>query len=158
MVSRSRMSHVRRLCAGLLAGAALWASGVASAQDQDEPGPIGRAVETINPVNWNWPTFNPPPWKMPQLLPAREDTERIVKKKNSLWDDVSSTTQKSWQKTKEVLHPQNLNPMNWWASPAESTRPNTTESPGFFGSLFQPAQEPEARVATVTDFLGQERP
>lgn len=125
-------------------------------------GPIGQAVETLNPLNWNWPTFSPPQLRVPQLLPAREEQQRIVEKKNSLWDDVSGTTRRSWQRTKEALSPQKWNPMNWWTPadpgrPPETRRPAGQESPGFFGSLFRPS-EPEARVANVTDFLGQERP
>lgn len=123
-----------------------------------EPGAIGRTVEAMNPVNWNWPSFKPPQWKMPQLLPAREDRERIVKKNDSLWSDVATTTQQSWNKTKQVLHPRKLNPMNWWSAPSEPSRPVAPKSPGFFGSLFGPADQPEERVADVTDFLGQDRP
>ncbi len=122
-----------------------------------EPGPIGRTMEAVNPANWNWPTFNPPQWNLPKLLPAPEDKERIVQKKNSLWDDVSATSHKSWQKTKEVLHPQKLNPMNWWSAPAAAPPSRDSGSPGFFGSLFQPNPEPEARVADVSEFLEQDR-
>ncbi len=126
--------------------------------DAVEPGPIARTVGAMNPANWNWPSFKPPQLKMPQLLPAREDRERIVEKNDSLWDDVATTSQRSWNKTKEVLHPRKLNPMTWWSAPDEPSQPVAQKSPGFFGSLFGPADQPEERVADVTDFLGQDRP
>lgn len=101
--------------------------------------------------------LNPMNWKMPAFLVPNKDQDRIVERKNSLVGDVKSTASQSWQRTKTALNPARLNPMNLFAS-AEPERPAKKKEPGFFSSMFSPSEpEPEERVATVNEFLNQDR-
>lgn len=110
------------------------------------------AFQKLNPMNWKVPSF-----RLPNFLVGHDDQDRIVERKNGLVTDVKTTASRSWQKTKETFNPARLNPMNLFASSA--TEPATEKKPGFFSSLLSPAApEPEERVATVNDWLGQERP
>lgn len=109
-------------------------------------------MSKLNPMNWKVPSF-----RLPNFLVHNDDQERIVERKNGLVSDVKSTASRSWQRTKETFNPARLNPMNLFAG--TSTDSTTEKKPGFFSSLLSPAPaEPEERVATVNDWLGQERP
>lgn len=165
MLSRTRLSVVRSAVA-VFVTMAIWASTTAA----ETPGtaaptnPVGQFFQAANPMNWPWPKFKAPAWKMPQfgqMMPSSSDQQRIVKKKDSLFSDVGTTAKKSWNKTKEVFSPQNLNPMRLVSSPKSTTDQEAekpqSESPGFFGSLFQ-SPAPSERVANVNDFLNQDRP
>jgi len=101
------------------------------------------------------PKFNVPSFG--GMLPGQDDRQRIVKKKDGLFADVGSTARRSWAKTKETLNPARLNPMNLFAA-GDAAAPSEPKKPGFFSSLFAPPEEPTERVATVNDFLNQERP
>jgi hypothetical protein len=64
----------------------LGAPAVTHGQDAGESSAAGGA---FNPLNWRMPQ-----WKMPKfsgILPAKEETMRIKKKKDGLFDDVSQT-------------------------------------------------------------------
>ena len=158
-----------RIAATVIAVTVLWTTNSIEAQQPAEPSGQATATQsaetpdaspTLNPLNWNLPSFKTPQWKMPNfgsLLPAPEDKERIIKKKDNLFTDISSTAKSSWQRTKEALDPQKLNPMKMFATSDSPETSAESERPGFFRSLFA-APEPEERVANVNDFLGQDRP
>lgn len=123
-----------------------------------DPTPIGRMAAGLNPMNWKMPE-----WKMPnfrQILPAQDEKARIKKKKDGLLEEVTQTASKSWNRTKEVLSPQKLNPVNFFSASARMPSSDRTEKaePGFFRSLFTPAAPPADNNSTVTDFLRQSRP
>ncbi len=116
-----------------------------------DPTPIGRMVSGLNPMNWKMPNFR-------EMLPGQEEKTRIKKKKDGLFDEVTQTASRSWNRTKEVLNPQKLNPVNFFQTSARTPSTQTEKAePGFFRSLFTPAEEPDDN-ATVTDFLRQSRP
>lgn len=130
----------------------------ASAQTEVEPSPIGQMASGLNPMNWRMPQ-----WKMPnfrQLLPGNDEKARIVKKKDGLFDEVGKTASNSWNKTKNALNPQNLNPVKFLPASARTPAPSPQQEskPGFFRSLFAPAPPAKDDSATVTDFLSQSRP
>jgi len=129
----------------------------AAAQSPTDSGmTIGQMASRLNPANWTMPKLRMP--KMPSLLPGQEDRTRIVKKRDNLLTDVSDTAKRSWQRTKETLNPARLNPMNLFAGNSDTpASTNTPKKPGFFSSLFAPP-EPQERVASVSDWLKQERP
>ena len=129
-------------------------SSTATAQTSTtDPTPIVRMVSGLNPMNWKLPNFR-------EMLPAQEEKARIKKKKDGLFDEVTQTASRSWNRTKEVLNPQKLNPVNFFPASARTPSSKQTEKaePGFFRSLFAPAEEPADDNATVTDFLRQSRP
>jgi len=117
-----------------------------------DPTPIGRMVSGLNPMNWQMPNFR-------DMLPAQEEKARIKKKKDGLFDEVTQTASRSWNRTKQVLNPQKLNPVNFFPASARTPSSKQTKKaePGFFRSLFTAAEEPNDN-ATVTDFLRQSRP
>ena len=83
----------------------------AAAQERAEATPTGSMASGLNPLNWEMPQ-----WKMPnfrEMLPAPEEKARIKKKKDGLFDEVTQTASRSWNRTKEVLNPQKLNPANF---------------------------------------------
>ncbi len=94
------------------------------------------------------------------IAPRSRRKTRIKKKKDGLFDEVTQTASRSWNRTKEVLNPQKLNPVNFFPASARTPSSKQTEKtePGFFRSLFTPAEEPADDNATVTDFLRQSRP
>jgi hypothetical protein len=117
--------------------------------------PAARMLHAMNPVNWRMP-------QMPNfrdLLPGQDEKARIKKKKDGLVGEVGKTATNSWNKTKQVLNPQKLNPINYFpaSSRTPAASPNEEKKPGFFGSLFGPPP-PEEDEETVTDFLKQSRP
>ena len=129
----------------------------ARAEDTTGPSPMRRMVDTMNPTNWKMPTFLKMP-KFSGIMPAKQDQMRIKKKKDGLVADVSQTASRSWQRTKESLSPQNLNPIKFFPASARTpSKPKTDNEPGFFGSLFAPRPQPQ-NPSTVNDFLGQAKP
>ncbi len=118
-----------------------------------EPGTTQPSIATkLNPMNWKMPAFH-----MPEFLVPKNDQERIVERKDTLVSDIKTTTSQSWQRTKTTFSPARLNPMNLFSG--STTQPGHQTKPGFFSSLFSPAEsKPEARVATVNEFLNQDRP
>lgn len=97
-------------------------------------------------------------WKVPEFLVPNKDQDRIVERKNTLVGDIKTTASSSWQRTKTALNPARLNPMNLFAS-SDPAEPAKKKEPGFFSSMFSPSEpKPEDRVATVNQFLNQERP
>lgn len=141
----------------LMLGLVSWTQGP-SASAQEAKGPISGIAEKLNPMNWKMPSMKPPGFRLPNFLVANEDQDRIVQRKNGLMDDMKGTASKSWQRTKEVFNPARLNPMNMFAGGAN--KPAGEKSPGFFSSLLggQSTSQPEERVASVNEFLGQQRP
>lgn len=127
-----------------------------SAQETGQS-PMGQLASGLNPMNWKMPQ-----WKMPnfrEMLPAQEEKARIKKKKDGLVSEVTQTASNSWNRTKAALNPQKLNPVNFFTASARtpSTQPSKPAKPGFFQSLFAPAEPPKDN-STVTDFLRQSRP
>ncbi|MCM2370046.1 hypothetical protein [Aporhodopirellula aestuarii] len=148
--SRSRgVANQSRLIAAILValGISLINVGPASAQDSQPSG-----FQKLNPMNWRMPSF-----RLPNFLVPNSDQERIVERKEGLVSDIKGTASRSWQRTKETFNPARLNPMNMFAGASDTAE--TKKEPGFFSSLLSPApREPEERVATVNDWLDQERP
>ncbi len=158
MMSRRPCGHkTRRVCWGhtcalvlLVVGVALASTGSLAAEQPGTSQP--SAAAKLNPMNWKMPSFH-----MPEFLVPNNDQERIVKRKNTLVGDIKTTASKSWQRTKATFNPARLNPMNMFAGPTK--QPGRQEKPGFFSSLLSPSSpEPEERVATVNQFLNQDRP
>ena len=119
-----------------------------------EPGPISKVAEKINPANWKLPTF-----RLPNFLVPQDEQNRIVQRKDGLVQDIKGTAARSWQRTKDTLNPSRLNPMNLFAGASSSSDHGGQKKPGFFSSLLSPpASQPTERVATVNEFLGQSRP
>lgn len=119
-----------------------------------QPSAASAVAEKINPMNWRMPSF-----RLPNFLVRDEEQERIVKRKNGLVTDIKDTASRSWQRTKETFNPARLNPMNLFAGPTPTQPGDGEKKPGFFSSLLSPAApQPEERVATVNEWLGQERP
>ena len=166
---RSHLLACKFLIVALFAGIVMCDAQRASAQSavapptsgaaEQQPGMMTRFVKTLNPVNWKVPGVG---FRLPNFMVARQDQDRIIERKDGLMSDVRDTASRSWTRTKEVLNPARLNPMNMLAGPqdpAQTATPPKSESPGFFRSLFAPpASEPEERVAGVNDFLGLQRP
>ena len=122
---------------------------------QQEPSMVSKVAQKMNPVNWKMPSF-----RLPNFLVPNNEQDRIVQRKNTLVQDIKDTGSRSWQRTKQIFNPARLNPMNLLAGPNEAqTAPADPDKPGFFSSLLSPKPaEPAERVATVNEFLGQERP
>jgi hypothetical protein len=114
-------------------------------------------VHNMNPANWTMPQ-----WKMPNfrsILPGQEEKTRVVKKKDGLLSETKAVATNSWNKTKEVMDPQKLNPARLFR-PASSTTPSKSsepEQPGFFSRLFTPAPE-ESKPKSPNEFLKGDRP
>jgi len=122
--------------------------GSVSAQQSGES-PTSGIAQKINPANWKMPSF-----RLPNFLVRHDEQERIVERKDGLVSDIKGTASRSWQRTKKTFNPARLNPMNLFAGP--TTGPDQEKKPGFFSSLLTPPQ-PEERVATVNEWLGQDR-
>ncbi|MFG0290249.1 MAG: hypothetical protein ACF8CQ_18870 [Rhodopirellula sp. JB044] len=145
----TRAASFARICVAFLIVVAVSTANPNDVAAQDSQ---PSAMSKLNPMNWKVPSF-----RLPNFLVHNDDQERIVERKNGLVSDVKSTASRSWQRTKETFNPARLNPMNLFAG--TSTDSTTEKKPGFFSSLLSPAPaEPEERVATVNDWLGQERP
>ncbi|TWT68444.1 hypothetical protein Pan14r_06890 [Crateriforma conspicua] len=143
------------ICVNATVANAQESSSVFSGDSATAPAPtFGEMASKMNPMNWQMPKFKMPSFS--GVMPGQEDKDRIIKKKDSLFSDVGATAKRSWTRTKEVLNPARLNPMNMFAGNASKPVTTETKKPGFFGSLFaQP--EPEEKVATVGEFLSQDR-
>lgn len=129
-----------------------WLISESASAQQTAGGEPSTFTEKINPMNWRVPSF-----RLPDFLVRHDEQERIVERKNGLVTDIKGTASRSWQRTKETFNPARLNPMNLFAGPAP--QPQAEKKPGFFSSLLGPAKpEPEERIATVNEWLGQERP
>lgn len=154
----SRPTHLslKRLCFGLISFVAFTlVLGEPVAAQQQQPSAFSKVVQKANPANWKIPSF-----RLPNFLVPHDEQDRIVTRKNGLFQDVKDTTSRSWQRTKQTFNPARLNPMNLFAGPSGgTTTPNDADKPGFFSSLLSaPAPEPAERVASVNEFLGQQRP
>ncbi|WP_246113027.1 hypothetical protein [Allorhodopirellula solitaria] len=135
----------------MLAGLTLANMGSLPAQEPDETAPTSAAAK-LNPANWSMPSF-----RLPDFLVRNDDQERIVERKNTLVGDIKTTASESWQRTKDTFNPARLNPMNLFAG--DSNQSTDEKKPGFFSTLLAPmTPEPEERVATVNEFLNQDRP
>lgn len=121
--------------------------------------PVGKAVSTLNPMNWKMPKFKRP--AMQQVLPTQVEKQRIKERKNSLVSEVSQTASRSWKKTKQVLNPKRLLPTNLFAAGPEQPQPpqqQEVEQVGFFEQLLRPMTPEPDQGTTVNDFLKQDRP
>ncbi len=148
-----------RIAAGVIA--ILLASNLSDAHAQSTASgsttpTMGQFFSNLNPMNWQMPQMKMPDFR--SMLPGQEEKTRIIQKKDGLMNDVKTTASNSWQKTKEVLDPKKLNPMNLFPASPTPTTTSGTQQPGFFSSLFAPGkpvqQEPQ-EIATVGDFLAQ---
>lgn len=132
-------------------------AGIGSSANAQQSGPREptTTMQKMNPVNWKMPSF-----RLPNFMVPQDEQTRIVKRKDGLVTDVKDTASRSWKRTKEVFNPARYNPMNLFAAgPEETQRPTSEDKPGFFSSMFGPPHnEPVERVATVNEFLSQDRP
>ena len=113
-----------------------------------------QMVSGLNPANWRMPQFKMPTWD--GILPTKEEKSRVITKKNSFVDEVSTTAKKSWHRTKSTLNPKRFMPAGFKQN--TSTQPERKE-PGFFSRLFAPypeSPEPEMDTKSVTDWLKQD--
>ncbi|TWT89185.1 hypothetical protein [Neorhodopirellula pilleata] len=146
---------IKRLCLLSSVVISLIALSAENVSAQQQPSALSKVAQKINPVNWKMPSL-----RLPNFLVPNTEQDRIVQRKNGLVQDVKETSAKSWQRTKQIFNPARLNPMNLLAGPnGADTTPKDPDKPGFFSSLLSPGPaEPTERVATVNEFLGQERP
>lgn len=146
---------IKRLCLILLVMVGFAALSFDNVSAQQQPSMVSKVAETMNPTNWKMPSF-----RLPSFLVPNNEQERIVQRKNGLVQDIKDTSSRSWQRTKQIFNPARLNPMNLLAGPnGDSATPKDPNKPGFFSSLLTPGpSEPTERVATVNEFLGQDRP
>ena len=122
---------------------------------QYEPPTIGQFFSNLNPANWRMP-------KMPtfrSLMPNNDERTAIRKKKDGLFGEVGKTASNTWNRTREALSPQKLNPVRFM--PASARKPSDVarqqQKPGVLGSLFAPPPEPE-KPQSVPDWMNQPRP
>jgi len=125
------------------------------AEETVQQSQFGQMLSNLNPANWKMP-------KMPNfrnLMPKKQETEMIMKKKDGLVDEVGKTASSSWSRTKSAFNPQKLNPANFLPASAMSPSKPVAEAkkPGFFQSLFAPAN-PKEDTITTNGFLSQPRP
>jgi len=146
---------IKRLCliSSVMIGLVAFSNDNVLAEQQ--PSMVSKVAEKVNPINWKMPSF-----RLPNFLVPNNEQDRIVQRKNTLVQDIKDTSSRSWQRTKQIFNPARLNPMNLLAGPdAGGSRADDPNKPGFFSSLLSPVpSEPTERVATVNEFLGQERP
>ena len=126
----------------------------ATADEYQPQTPVGRMMKGLNPANWKMPT-------MKTFLPAKEDKDRIIKRKDGLMTDVKQTAARSWTKTKETLNPMRLIPTGLFAGSGASTEraSEPVQKAGFFNSLMGNNQaDVQQTSTTVNDFLRQNKP
>lgn len=142
-----------RVCVGIATFAIAFSFSVQPVSAQ-QPGPVSKVAEKINPANWKLPSF-----RLPNFLVPQDEQSRIVQRKDGLVQDIKGTASRSWQRTKATFNPARLNPMNLFAGAAGPSNNGGEKKPGFFSSLLSPpVSQPTERVATVNEFLGQSRP
>ena len=127
---------------------------VSAQNDAAAPGPIGRMMHGLNPMNWKMPQMKMP--KLPtmkNLLPTKQEKKRVIEKKNNFVDEVSQTAKKSWQRTKKTLNPMNYIPAGFKQNRTVEPAPKT-EGGGFFSGLFSPTTPKKSE--TPNDFLRQD--
>ena len=128
---------------------------------------FGQFLHGLNPANWKAPSMSLPKMQMPKMqmpklqmpkmgsiLPTQKEKKRVIQKKKSFVDEVSTTAKNSWKRTTEVLNPMNLVP----ASMKGGTKKKSGQS-GFFGGMFSPASNitpSNQPPSTPAEFLGQE--
>ncbi len=123
-----------------------------AAEPLPPPNPLLQMMDGLNPANWRMPQFKMP--TMGNLLPTRQEKDRVITKKDSLVTEVSDTAKKSWTRTKNALNPKRLIPAGFRQN--SETKP-AEKKPGFFSSLFSPFPQKKTEPApTVTDWLKQE--
>ncbi len=147
----------RTLCGLIVAATATISANQAAADHIVKPGPVKTVTHNLNPTNWRMPK-----WKMPKfgsILPQKEEKARIVKKKESLFDEVKTTTANTWNRTKEALNPQKLNPARMFPASAKLPSKPKKKEPGFWSNLLAPyPPQQETSDQTMTDFLGLDKP
>jgi hypothetical protein len=127
-----------------------------SAMDPPLPGnPFTQFASGLNPANWKMPKMKMP--SMSTFLPTKTEQDRVITKKNSLVEEMSTTAKQSWQRTKTTLNPMRLMPAGFKQN-SQST-PATKKEPGFFSKLFSPfpSNVNSEEKPNVNDFLKQEQ-
>lgn len=131
------------------------------------PGPVARFADELKPAGWDLPEIDAPRWNLPSIgsvLPGRPDRPRIIRKKDSLFDEVAQTAKQGWWKTKATLHPRRFYPDRLFADRGEPTRQRSAAdssrdgSPGLLRSIFGGDDRQPERVATMEDFMNRRRP
>ncbi|QDT08685.1 hypothetical protein [Planctomycetes bacterium K23_9] len=139
--------------------AAIATAPAANADEYQPQTPVGRMMQGLNPANWKMPGLT-------TFMPAKEDKDRIIKRKDGLVSDVKETATRSWTKTKETLNPMRLLPTSLFgstATPASTTADAPAGTPiqkaGFFSSLMGNSEkEVQQTSSSVDDFLRQNKP
>ncbi|WP_147868756.1 hypothetical protein [Stieleria maiorica] len=118
--------------------------------------PLTRMVSGLNPMNWQMPKLKMP--TMSSFLPTKQEKDRVITKKDSLVDEVSTTAKKSWQRTKDTLNPMRLIPAGFRQNSQTTPAPQAKQQGGFFSNLFAPFPKSadEDTSHSVNDFLKQE--
>ena len=135
------------------------------AEPPSQPGPVARLAGRLKPTNWDLPEIAAPGWNLPsigEVLPGQADREPIIRKKDSLLDEVAETAKEGWWKTKARLRPSRLHPAELFDSqrPAQEDRwagKADDDPPGFLQSFFGGNQPPD-RGVTIDEFMNQPRP
>ncbi|MEM6469206.1 MAG: hypothetical protein AAF802_06520 [Planctomycetota bacterium] len=123
-----------------------------AAEPLPAPSPMTKMMSGLNPANWKMPKLP----SMSRFLPTKAEKERVIKKKNGLVDEVSTTAKKSWQRTKDTLNPMKLIPAGFRKDGTQAASKPKSEG-GFFRNLFAPfPKEPEMPTNSVTDWLKQD--
>ena len=145
-----------KVCLLTAALIALPSNSHAQAPGGDGPGPFGQMMNGLNPANWKLPQMKMPKMQMPkfgQMLPNKQEKQRVIQKKNNLVDEVSQTAKNSWKRTRETLNPMKYLPAGFKQN--RTPKPKTKQG-GFFQGLFGP-REPAPKPASPSEFLSQEK-
>ena len=124
----------------------------ASADQTIAAGPLRRAVDTINPLNWSMPD-----WKLPSMKGMfRSDNPMPTNRgrNQGLMAGIKRNTRKGWEATKKTLHPQNFNPLNWLGSEDHAPKKRSAVDQTIWPNLYT---DDSKREPSVSDFLSQER-
>lgn len=138
---------------------ALPASASAQAPGGDGPGPFGQMMNGLNPANWKLPQMQMPKMKMPQMpkfgqmLPNKQEKQRVIEKKNNFVSEVSQTAKNSWKRTRETLNPMKYIPAGFKQN--RTPKPKTNQG-GFFQGLFGPREQTPTKPSSPSEFLRQE--
>ena len=124
-------------------------------EDEPLPGsPVTRMMSGLNPANWRMPKLKMP--SMATFLPTKQEKDRVITKKDSLVDEMSTTAKTSWLRTKETLNPMRLIPAGFKQD--GQTAPAAKKEGGFFSSLFAPfpPETDESEKPSVNEWLKQD--
>ena len=108
-------------------------------------------------MNWKMPKVPMP--KFSNMLPSKQEKERVIKKKDGLVAETTQTAKNTWNRTKNALNPMQFMPAGFKSNQTKQPAPSTKKKEGgFFNGLFSPfPPEDKAAKPTVNEFLKQPR-